>query len=124
MNFSLLRCLKGQVTVLPITEIVSENDFFDYDAKYNGKSKEITPARLTKLQETRVREMAKKVYTLLNMAGFSRSEYILVKDIPHFLEMNTVPGLTEASILPKQAQEYGIQLSELFNNSVQQSLNK
>lgn len=115
---------KGQVTVLPITEIVSENDFFDYDAKYNGKSKEITPARLTKLQETRVREMAKKVYTLLNMAGFSRSEYILVKDIPHFLEMNTVPGLTEASILPKQAQEYGIQLSELFNNSVQQSLNK
>ena len=115
---------KGQVTVLPITEIVSENDFFDYDAKYNGKSEEITPARLTKFQETKVKEMAKKVYTILNMTGFSRSEYILVKDVPHFLEMNTVPGLTEASILPKQAKEYGIQLSELFNNSVQQSLNK
>ncbi len=114
---------EGKTTVLPITEIVSENDFFDYEAKYLGQSQEITPARLTEAQEKKVREVAKKVYQILNMSGFSRSEYILVNDIPHFLEMNTVPGLTEASILPQQANERGISLSQLFDNAIQQSLN-
>ncbi|WP_435262327.1 D-alanine--D-alanine ligase [Tenacibaculum sp. nBUS_03] len=114
---------KGETTVLPITEIVSENDFFDYEAKYLGKSKEITPARLTKEQEGKVREIAKKVYDLLNMSGFSRSEFIIVHDEPHFLEMNTVPGLTEASILPQQANEVGISLTELFENAIEMALN-
>ncbi|RBW60313.1 D-alanine--D-alanine ligase [Tenacibaculum sp. E3R01] len=113
---------KGETTVLPITEIVSENDFFDYEAKYLGKSNEITPARLTEQQEAKVREIAKKVYKILNMSGFSRSEYILVNDEPHFLEMNTVPGLTEASILPQQANEVGISLSELFENAIEMAI--
>ena len=113
---------KGETIVLPITELVSENDFFDYEAKYLGKSQEITPARLTEIQEKNVREVAKKVYEILNISGFSRSEYILVNNIPHFLEMNTVPGITKASILPQQANEYGISLSELLNNAIEQSL--
>ncbi len=114
---------KGETIVLPITEIVSENDFFDYEAKYEGKSQEITPARLTSEEEFKVREVAKKVYTVLNMSGFSRSEYIFVNGVPHFLEMNTVPGLTEESILPQQAQEAGISLTELFGNAIESSLN-
>ncbi|KAB1153145.1 D-alanine--D-alanine ligase [Tenacibaculum aiptasiae] len=114
---------KGKVTVLPITEIVSENDFFDYEAKYEGKSQEITPARLTKEQEKRVSEVAKRVYQILNMSGFSRSEYIFVNNEPHFLEMNTVPGITEASILPQQANCAGISLTELFGNAIEMALN-
>ena len=110
---------KGETKVLPITEIVTENDFFDYEAKYLGKSEEITPARLTNKQEEKVIKVAKRVYEILNMSGFSRSEYILVNDEPHFLEMNTVPGLTEASILPQQAQKAGITLTKLFSNAIE-----
>lgn len=114
---------KGETKVLPITEIVSENDFFDYEAKYEGKSQEITPARLSEKQEESVTKVAKQVYEILNMSGFSRSEYIFVNDVPHFLEMNTVPGLTEASILPQQANHAGITLTELFDNAIQMALN-
>ena len=115
---------KNEVTVLPITEIVSENDFFDYAAKYEGKSQEITPARLSDEVKEKVEVEAKKVYNALQMSGFSRSEFILVDGEPHFLEMNTVPGLTEESILPQQAREAGITLAELFDNAIQAGLCK
>ncbi|HPF96196.1 MAG TPA: D-alanine--D-alanine ligase, partial [Mangrovimonas sp.] len=112
---------KGKTKVLPITEIVSDNDFFDYEAKYLGQSQEITPARLSKEDENRVNEVAKKAYEALRMKGFSRSEYILVHGEPYMLEMNTVPGLTEASILPQQAAKAGISLAELFENAIEES---
>ncbi|UJH68093.1 D-alanine--D-alanine ligase [Allomuricauda sp. SCSIO 65647] len=112
----------GQVTVLPITEIVSENDFFDFAAKYEGKSQEITPARISKQKELKVMAIAKKVYELLKLNGFSRSEYIFVDDEPYLLEVNTTPGLTEESILPKQANEAGISLTELFESSIEEVL--
>ena len=115
---------KGKTKVLPITEIVSDNDFFDYEAKYLGQSQEITPARLSKEDENRVNEVAKKAYEALRMKGFSRSEYILVHGEPYMLEMNTVPGLTEASILPQQAAKAGISLAELFENAIEESLNE
>lgn len=115
---------KGEVIVLPITEIVSENDFFDYEAKYLGKSQEITPARLTPEIEKRVREVAKKAYEVLKMSGFSRSEYILVNGEPHMLEMNTIPGLTNESLIPQQAKEAGIPLQDLFSNAIELALNK
>ena len=114
---------KGETKVLPITEIVSENDFFDYQAKYEGKSHEITPARISSEEQLKVETIAKKVYKVLNMSGFSRSEYILVNGEPHFLEINTVPGLTEASILPQQAQAAGISLAELFESAIEAALN-
>jgi len=113
---------KGEVTVLPITEIVSNNDFFDYQAKYLGQSQEITPARLTKEQEEKVSDIAKKVYEVLKMKGFSRSEYIFKDGEPHLLEVNTVPGMTKASILPQQAAAAGISLAELFGNAVEEAL--
>jgi D-alanine-D-alanine ligase len=113
---------KGEVKVLPITEIVSENDFFDYEAKYQGKSQEITPARLTKEEEDKVNEVAKQVYQVLRMKGFSRSEYIFKNGEPHLLEVNTIPGLTKESILPQQAQAAGISLAELFDNAIEEAL--
>lgn len=113
---------KGKIKVLPITEIVSENDFFDYEAKYLGKSQEITPARLTPEQEDKVNKEAKKVYEILKMKGFSRSEFIFKEGIPHLLEMNTVPGLTKESILPQQAAAAGISLPDLFDNAIEEAL--
>jgi len=113
---------KGETKVLPITEIVSENDFFDYEAKYLGKSQEITPARLTKTQEEQVNTVAKKVYEVLKMKGFSRSEFIFKDGEPHLLEMNTIPGLTTASILPQQAQAAGISMQDLFSSAIEEAL--
>lgn len=110
---------KGETKVLPITEIVSENDFFDYEAKYEGKSQEITPARISSEEKSKVEEIAQKVYKVLNMAGFSRAEYIFVNGEPHFIEINTVPGLTLESILPQQANEAGISLNELFESAIE-----
>lgn len=114
---------QNEIKVLPITEIVSENDFFDYEAKYQGKSQEITPARISKRKQNRVEEVAKKIYKALNMSGFTRSEFIFVNDEPHFLEMNTVPGMTEESILPQQAAAAGISLEDLFENAILMALN-
>ncbi len=115
---------KGNVTILPITEIVSENDFFDFEAKYLGKSQEITPARITPEQEKAVREIAEKTYRALGMKGFTRSEYIFKNGIPHLLEVNTVPGMTTESILPQQARQAGITLDELFGEAVENALKK
>ena len=113
---------KGKVKVLPITEIVSNNDFFDYKAKYLGESQEITPARLSKEQEEKVNKVAQQVYEILRMKGFSRSEFIFKDGEPHLLEVNTVPGFTRASILPQQAAAAGISLSELFENAIEEAL--
>jgi D-alanine-D-alanine ligase len=114
----------GQTKVLPITEIVTENDFFDYEAKYEGKSKEITPARLSEAQKEKVTRMAQRAYDVLKMSGFSRSEFIFVGDEPYMLEMNTTPGLTEQSILPEQAGVAGISLPQLFENAIVEALDK
>ena len=113
---------KGVITVLPITEIVSENDFFDYEAKYMGKSQEITPARISPEMTVKVGAIAKKAYEVLKMKGFSRSEFILVNGEPHMLEMNTIPGLTNESLIPQQAREAGISLAELFSNAIELAL--
>ncbi|MBR9914665.1 MAG: D-alanine--D-alanine ligase [Algicola sp.] len=113
---------QGNVTVLPITEIVSDNDFFDYQAKYLGQSQEITPARIDDDLTEKVKATAKKVYEVLRLRGFSRSEYIFMDGEPHLLEVNTVPGLTGASILPQQAAEAGISLKDLFENAIEEAL--
>lgn len=115
---------KGEITVLPITEIVSENDFFDYEAKYLGKSQEITPARISPEMTEKVSTVAKKAYEVLKMSGFSRSEFIIVNGEPHMLEMNTIPGLTTESLIPQQAKEAGISLTDLFTNALELALKK
>ncbi len=115
---------QGNTKVLPITEIVSENDFFDYEAKYEGKSQEITPARISDGQAKRVSEVVKKAYEILKMKGYSRSEFIFLGDEPYMLEMNATPGLTEESILPQQAKEAGIDLTELFASAIEDALSE
>ena len=114
---------QNKITVLPMTEIITDNDFFDYEAKYLGKSEEITPAQISDEIHLKLEKVATQVYQILNMSGFSRAEYILVNNEPYFLEINTVPGLTDASLIPQQAAEAGISLEELFHNAIEMALN-
>lgn len=115
---------RGKTTVLGVTEIVSHNDFFDYAAKYEGQSDEITPARLDDVTMKKVTEIAARAYEVLDMTGFSRAEYIIVNGQPHFLEINTNPGLSPASILPQQAAHAQIAMSDLFESEIQLALNR
>ncbi len=115
---------KGKVKVLPITEIISENDFFDFEAKYLGKSQEITPAQIPEKIYKKAENTAQRVYEILDLDGISRAEYIIVEDTPYFIEINMIPGLTEASIFPQQALAAGLSLSELFDNAIEMALKK
>lgn len=115
---------KGEVIVLGITEIVPDKEFFDYEAKYEGASQEITPARIDDETTKKVEETAIKAYKSLGMSGFSRSEFIIVDGIPYLLEMNTNPGFSPASILPQQAKIYGISIKDLCGNEVEKALKK
>jgi D-alanine-D-alanine ligase len=113
---------ENKVTVLPATEIISENDFFDFEANYLGKSKEITPARISEKQESNVRQLAEFIYKTLGLKGYTRSEFIFIGDVPYLLEINTTPGLTEESLLPQQARTAGISLEDLFDSAIVEAL--
>ena len=115
---------KGEIIVLPITEIISENDFFDYDAKYNGKSQEITPARMDETTFEKVNFMVKKIYSKLNLKGVCRSEFIIVDGTPHLLEINTIPGMTSASLIPQQLKAAGIELGDFFESLLSEGIKK
>ncbi len=109
---------KNEIISLPPTEIISHNTFFDYDAKYNGESDEITPANITKEEEEEVRKISLDIYKKLNLKGFSRCDFILRNNLFYFLEVNTNPGLTEESILPQQAKAANISLKDLFRSVI------
>jgi len=112
----------GKIVVLPPTEIVSENDFFDYEAKYLGKSDEITPARVSEEIIKMVQKEFERIYKLLNMRGITRGEFILQDDIPYFLEINSVPGISAESIVPKQVRATGMTLTEFFGILIDEAL--
>lgn len=114
----------NETIVLGITEIVPFKEFFDYEAKYEGASEEITPARIDDETRKRVEEISKRAYEALGMSGFSRSEFIIMNGIPYMLEMNTNPGFSPASILPQQAKIYGISIKDLCGNEVEKALAK
>ena len=114
----------GETKVLGITEIVSENEFFDYEAKYLGKSNEITPARISAEEEKLVIETAKKIYESLGMSGFSRTDFIIMNGIPHFIEINTNPGLSPQSIFPQQATYAKMNMTEMLDNEIALALSR
>lgn len=113
-----------ELTTFPATEIVSENDFFDFEAKYEGKSQEITPARISDEVALKVSDRTKEIYRLLNLNGIARIDFIIQNDEPYIIEANTVPGLSEESIIPQQAKQLGISLRELFTAAVKHTLKK
>jgi D-alanine-D-alanine ligase len=111
----------NNVVALPVTEIVSENEFFDYEAKYLGQSEEITPARISEEETELVQNEAKRIFNLLNMKGITRAEFIIQKGKPYFLEINTTPGLSAESIVPKQVREAGMTLTEFFGMLIEEA---
>jgi D-alanine-D-alanine ligase len=115
---------KGETKVLGLTEIVSHNDFFDYEAKYLGKSEEITPARISVEMATKVQNIAIKVYESLRMTGFSRAEYIIMNNEPHFIEINTNPGLSPQSIFPQQVTHAKMDMSDLLDSEIELALQR
>jgi len=114
---------KGNLVVLPVTEIISENDFFDYEAKYSaGKAHEITPARIMVKEEEECHALTKELYERFNCKGVVRFDYFLCDGKWKFLEVNTVPGFSEGSIVPKQVQSAGINLGEFFASLILESI--
>lgn len=111
---------KGKTTVLPVTEIVSSKDFFDYEAKYTpGMANEITPARISHTDEKNCKELTEKIYKALELSGISRIDYILKNDILYLLEVNTIPGMSKESIVPKQIKEAGLSMKDVLSNLIE-----
>ena len=105
----------NKINTLPITEIVSENNFFDYEAKYKGKAQEITPARINKKLTEDIQNTTVKIYKKMKLKGICRIDFIIEKNQPYIIEINTIPGLTEESIIPKQLKVANIKLSDFFD---------
>jgi len=112
------------IRVLPITEIISGNEFFDYEAKYVGKSKEVTPAELTPELEKQCKLLTGHIYKLLNCDGVVRIDYILKGNDFYFLEANTTPGLSEQSIIPQQIRAEGMTEQEVFTSLIEDALRR
>jgi D-alanine-D-alanine ligase len=117
---------KGQVIALPITEILTKKEFFDYEAKYNGASEEITPAKVEESIAEKVRLAAKKAYAVFNCKGVVRIDFIYDESTgqPFMLEINTVPGQSEASIVPQQVKAMGWSLKEFYSALIEECFNK
>lgn len=103
-----------EMIIFPLTEIVSYNEFFDYEAKYLGKSEEITPALIDEGLDIQIKNLSSYLYHKLDCKGVVRFDYIVVEEEIYFLEVNTVPGMTEASIIPQQAAAFGMDKKQLF----------
>jgi D-alanine-D-alanine ligase len=113
---------KGQVIALPITEIITQNKFFDYEAKYHGASQEITPAAVEESIAEKVRHEAKKAYAVFNCKGIVRIDFIYDDTCgqPCMLEINTVPGQTEASLVPQQVKAMGWTLKDFYSALIEE----
>ena len=113
---------KTELTALPLTEIVSENEFFDYEAKYQGKSNEITPARISAELTLNIQKEAKRIYHLLNLKSIARIDFMLVGDTPYVIEVNTTPGFSAESIVPKMLAEAGISITSFWETIIETEL--
>lgn len=109
------RGVNGIVT-LPPTEIVAEGDYFDFAAKYEGKSQEITPARISEHELSMVQAFTEKIYATLRLRSIARVDYIIVDGIPHLIEVNTTPGFSSASLVPQQLACAGIEINDCFDS--------
>lgn len=118
--------LKGEIVVFPIAAIVPKNEFFDYEAKYKGASEEIVPAPIPAELTAEIEEIARRIYRLLNCSGVVRCDFIVEDDTRevYFLEVNTTPGQSEESIVPKQVRHMGWTLETLYHNMIQEALNR
>lgn len=109
----------GKVNALPVIEIVTENDYFDYDAKYNGHSQEICPAHISDELRDLIQETTKKIYHQLGCSGIVRIDYISTEEGLYFLEVNTIPGMTSASLVPKMVRTAGMDMTSFLTHIIE-----
>jgi D-alanine-D-alanine ligase len=114
---------KNGLHTLPITEIVSENDFFDFEAKYLGKSQEIIPARISKEEVEKIEAITKKIYRLLRLRSIARIDFMLVNNEPFVIEVNTTPGFSAASIVPQMLAHEGKSITTFWQEIIDFELN-
>lgn len=116
---------RNKSVVLPITEVVSKNEFFDFNAKYNGQVTEITPARLSPELTARVQKLTSAIYDILGCKGLVRVDYIITEgEKINLLEINTTPGMTATSFIPQQARAAGIDMKEIMTDIIEDSFSK
>ena len=115
---------KGRIITLPFTEIITENEFFDFEAKYQGKSKEVTPAECSQDTADKVRKAAAGIYSVFNCRGVVRMDFIFNDEnkMPYLLEINTVPGQSAASIVPQQVAAMGVSLTDFYTMLIEEAL--
>lgn len=113
-----------EVIVLPITEIRSQNDFFDYKAKYENESQEITPAEISPELTLKCQNLTKRIYQLLNAKGMIRIDYILMNKEFYLLEPNSIPGMSKQSMIPQQVKAMGMELSDFLDDIIEEALEK
>ena len=113
---------KGKITVLPVTEVISKKDFFDYEAKYGGASTEITPAEIDNTKAGKIKKAAETIYRVFNCKGIVRIDFIFNEETgnPYMLEINSIPGQSEASIVPQQVKAMGWSLKEFYTQLVEE----
>jgi len=110
--------------IFPVTEIISKNEFFDYEAKYLNQSEEVTPADIDSDLVERIQYISSKIYDKLNCRGIVRIDYIYSNDLLYFLEINTVPGMSEASIIPQQVTAFGKHMHDIFSMVIEDAIAK
>ena len=114
--------INGKRIILPITEIISDNELFDYNAKYLGESQEITPGNISDKSKELIHKCVNTIYDNIELNGITRSEFIIVDGNPHILETNTIPGFTKQSIIPQQIEAQGLSVKEVINNQIKSIL--
>jgi D-alanine-D-alanine ligase len=114
--------MKGETIALPPTEIISQTDFFDYEAKYMGKSKEVTPAELTKEETLEIQYWSKKIFIAVGCKTLSRIDFILKDHTFYLLEVNTTPGMTNESLVPQQVRAAGMNVAWFINSLIEERL--
>lgn len=111
----------GVVKALPVIQIVSDNEYFDYEAKYNGHSKELCPAPIPEELSSKIQETTERIYTHLGCSGLVRMDYINAPDGLYFLEVNVIPGMTNASLVPKMVRAAGMDITSFLTTIIENS---
>ncbi len=112
---------EGELIALPITQIIPNGEFFDFEAKYKGDSLEITPARISESQRDQIQNISKEIYSKLDMRGIVRVDFILKGETPYIIEMNAVPGMSQESLIPQAVNASGISLSEFYSRIIEET---
>lgn len=115
--------IKGKEVVFPITEVVTPNEFFNYEAKYEGQVEEITPARIPDEMTNQIQRLTRRIYDMVGAKGIIRVDFIISDNIPYLLEVNTVPGMTQTSFIPQQIAAAGLNITDMLTEIIENEFN-